>query len=57
MEQCRDMYNQRQRQIGDEPATSSTGGRVAKSMLLVKEGKTAFGAALMAARRKAGPAR
>ena len=48
------MYMQRQRQMGDEVAPPST-GRTFKSMLPTKEGKSAFGAALMAARKRAGP--
>ena len=54
MEQCREMYVRRQRQSGDEPAPVSM-GRSIKSMLPIKEGKSAFGAALMAARKRAGP--
>ena len=54
MEQCREMYMQRQRQVGDEPVGSSV-GRGIKSMMPAIQGKTAFGAALMAARRRAVP--
>lgn len=56
MEQCRGMYLQRQRQMGDEAAAAPTSmSRTFKSMLPIKEGKSAFGAALMAARKRAGP--
>ena len=54
MEQCREMYMQRQRQVGDELAGSIV-GRGIKYMIPVIQAKTAFGAALMAARRRAVP--
>ena len=54
MEQCRDMFSQRQRQLGDaEPPATTTAGRAKANLLHMKEGKSsAFSAALLAARRR-----
>jgi hypothetical protein len=53
LEQCRDMYAQRQRQLGDVEPVATSASRAKANLLHMKEGKSsAFSAALMAARRR-----